>query len=679
MHSLTTRQILVCVAAVAAFSAFGAETAPRPVPRPALLERMVNGPDIIGMVSWGLNTYTDKEWGYGDVDPKLLNPPKFDADQIVGAAKAGGIGGLVIVAKHHDGFCLWPTKTTDYNIAKTPFWRGTGRDYVKEIELACRRHGLKFGVYVSPWDRHDADYASEKYVDKYHAQIRELLGGDYGEVFEMWFDGANGGDGWYGGAKEKRRIGSADEYYRIGDVFRFVRELQPDMTLFAGENDGSDFRWPGNEQGVLDSDSRATIETVGGFVNRRYGNPNYRVQINKGSCHGGFFRVCEADFPLRKGWFWHERENGTTKSAAYLTKLYLSSVGNGGTMDIGLAPNKDGILDEADVKALAGFGVMRRALFLHEVKDGSEPFNVVVMSEDISKGERVDEWEFVADGKAILRGKSIGAKRIRLLETPCEAKAREAKVLKGADGADVSFRLYLADPSLVRTILDATTESGETDTAKWMTACDKEETCPVSENVRGHENTEWQIAYAYHLTDDRKNLPRVLLVGDSICNGYQGEVRKPLEGKLSVSYWISSYCVTSPNYMKFLSLYLDEAKYDVVHFNNGLHSLQTTTDVYAKGIRAALELVRRKQPKAKIVWCSSTPLKDAAKTAKAKELNVAAAEIVAEIGGIETNDLFALLNPLDREENWRDVFHHKKETCKMEAKQVADAVLRVIR
>jgi len=205
------------------------------------------------------------------------------------------------------------------------------------------------------------------------------------------------------------------------------------------------------------------------------------------------------------------------------------------------------------------------------------------------------------------------------------------------------------------------------------------EKCPVSENVRGHENVEWQIAYAFHLTDGKKNLPRVLLVGDSICNGYQGEVCRLLNGKMNVSYWISSYCVTSPNYMKFLSLYLDEAKYDVVHFNNGLHSLQTPTEAYAKCVRSAMELIRSKQPQAKIVWCSSTPLKDADKTAKVKELNEAAAKVVAEIGGIATDDLFALLDPLDREANWRDVFHHKKETCKMEAKQVADAVLGAIR
>ena len=174
---------------------------PTPKPGPALAARIAAGDcEVYGIVHWGLNTYTDREWGYGDEDPALLNPAKFDADQIVGACKAGGLGGLIVVAKHHDGFCLWPTKTTEHNITKTPFWRGTGngergtgRDYVKEMERACRKAGLKFGVYVSPWDRHDADYASPKYVEKYHAQIKELLSGDYGEIFEMWFDGANGG------------------------------------------------------------------------------------------------------------------------------------------------------------------------------------------------------------------------------------------------------------------------------------------------------------------------------------------------------------------------------------------------------------------------------------------------------------------------------------------------------
>lgn len=441
----------------------------RPAPSRALATRLAEGPELIGIVHWGLNTYTDREWGYGDEDPAMLNPAAFDADQIVGACRAAGIGGLVVVAKHHDGFCLWPTKTTGHNIAKSPFRGGRG-DYVREMEQACRRAGMKFGVYVSPWDRHDADYARPEYVGRYHAQIRELLDGGYGEVFEMWFDGANGGDGFYGGAREKRSFPSASEYYRYGEVFRFVRALQPKATIFSGESDDSDFRWPGNERGILEPDSRATIVTVGGFANCKYGNPCYPNLINSGSPTGAFFRACEADFPLRKGWFYHERERGTTKSAAYLTKLYLSSVGNAGTMNIGIAPNRDGLLDADDVKALAGFGHLRNALFAHKANPG-EPFNVVVMREDISRGEQVDAWEFVADGKAILRGKSIGARRIRVLERPCSAKSCEVKVLEdGGDLQGVSFRLYMADPDLVRLVLSATTESGETDTARWMTS-----------------------------------------------------------------------------------------------------------------------------------------------------------------------------------------------------------------
>ena len=202
-----------------------------------------------------------------------------------------------------------------------------------------------------------------------------------------------------------------------------------------------------------------------------------------------------------------------------------------------------------------------------------------------------------------------------------------------------------------------------------------DEKCPVSENVRGHENIEWSIAYAYGLTDATRNLPRALLVGDSICNGYQGDVRERLAGKMNVSYWISSYCVTSPAYLPLLSVYLDEAKYDVVHFNNGLHSLETPTAAYEKGMRRALALIRAKQPDAKIVWCSSTPLTNDVKTAKCRELNAAAAKVAVELGGIATNDLFSFLDPLDRRANWADEYHHKVETRKMTAKRVAEAIL----
>ena len=448
----------------------------RPVPSAALKERLKANEDVIGIVHWGLNTFTDREWGYGDEDPAKLAPAKFDADQIVRACAAGGLKGLVIVAKHHDGFCLWPTKTTEHNISKAVNFRGGKGDYVREMADACRRAGLKFGVYVSPWDRNNANYGTEKYVETYHAQIKELLGGSYGEVFEMWFDGANGGDGYYGGAREKRRIPNG--YYRFDEVFKFVRELQPKVCIFAGEHDTADFRWPGNECGDLCADSRATICTVGGFADGKYGNPDYGKYINSGCADGQFFKMCEADFPLRPGWFYHAKERGKSKHAAYLMNRYLKTVGNGGTMNIGIAPNKDGQLDEEDVKALKGFGELRKAFFARPVSP-EDGFNVVVFREDLSAGEQIDEWKFSVGGRDVLKGKSIGHRRIRILDKPIyevEEISLDVKLAGGKQptGQPATIDLYRVDPELIKLVQAATTESGETDTAKWMTGVEKE-------------------------------------------------------------------------------------------------------------------------------------------------------------------------------------------------------------
>ena len=371
-----------------------------PVPGENLAERIRSDCDVIGIVHWGLNTYTDREWGYGDEDPKLLAPKCFNAEQIVHACADGGLKGLVVVAKHHDGFCLWPTRTTEHNISKSPFRGGKG-DYVREMADACRKYGLKFGVYVSPWDRNNADYGTAKYVEAYHAQIRELLNGDYGEVFEMWFDGANGGDGYYGGAREKRVIPS--DYYRFDEIFGFVRALQPKVCIFGM---GGEFAWPGNERGDVDPDKSPSDDRM--------------------------FRMWEADFPLRPGWFHHAGERGKSKHSAYLMNRYLSSVGNGGTMNIGIAPNRDGLLDDEDVKALKGFGELRRAFFANEIV-GDGLFNVVVTRNE------------------------FGVKRIRLTDDPRIRGDR-----------------YLVDSGLLKLVREATTESGETDTAKWMMGIENE-------------------------------------------------------------------------------------------------------------------------------------------------------------------------------------------------------------
>ena len=198
---------------------------------------------------------------------------------------------------------------------------------------------------------------------------------------------------------------------------------------------------------------------------------------------------------------------------------------------------------------------------------------------------------------------------------------------------------------------------------------------PVAENVRGHENTEWSISYAYHLTDAKKSLPRVLLVGDSICQGYQGKVRAKLEGKANVTYWASSYCVTSPGYLRLLAFYLDEAKYDVIHFNNGLHSCETPVADYEKSYLAALQLIRKKQPDAKIVWASSTPInaKDA-RAGKVSQLNAAARRAAESVGDVAANDLYALANPLDRKAYWVDTHHYTDAGYELLASQVVEKI-----
>ena len=466
--NLSAIALLMAASFTGVAASLNVSAAMRPAPGEALRARLAEGVDVIGIVHWGLNTYTDREWGYGDEDPQMLNPSGFDADQIVLACKAGGLKGLVVVAKHHDGFCLWPTKTTSHNIRKSPFRGGKG-NYLKEMERACRRAGLKFGVYVSPWDRNSAHYGTEKYVEIFHSQIKELLGGDYGEVFEMWFDGANGGDGWYGGAKERRKIGVAGKYYRLDEVFRFVRGLQPGVTIFAGEKDESDFRWPGNERGILDPDSRATTVAAVGYAEGKYLNPAYKPQINKGTKNGTHFRMCEADFPLRKGWFYHEREKGTTKKAAYLTQRFIGTVGNGGIMNIGIAPDKAGVLDEDDVRELRGFGEMCRNLFANEVTEDGKPFNIVEMREDLANGEQIDGWRILADGSEVLSGESIGYRRIRLLDKAISPKRIELQITAhGGAPRPVSMRRYYVDQNLAATILAASGDCGETDTAKWM-------------------------------------------------------------------------------------------------------------------------------------------------------------------------------------------------------------------
>lgn len=299
---------------------------------------------VYGFVHFTTNTFTDLEWGYGDEAPEVFNPSALDCAQWVTAAKAGGLAGLILTAKHHDGFCLWPTRTTPHHVGASPFRAGRG-DVVRELAEACRAGGIGFGLYCSPWDRHQAAYGRPDYVALYHAQWRELLT-SYGPLMECWFDGANGGDGFYGGAREKRAI-DAGTYYRFEGLWGDCRRHQEQAVLFS--DGGPDVRWCGNEIGVTSATCWAKVRPEG-FAP---GKVDSMQRLVEGDADGTVWRGVEVDVSIRPGWFWHPKE--APKTGDELFEIWLASVGRGACLNLNLAPDRRGLIPAADILALTRF------------------------------------------------------------------------------------------------------------------------------------------------------------------------------------------------------------------------------------------------------------------------------------------------------------------------------------
>ena len=314
-----------------------------PVPSPRQLQW--HDLEFYGFLHFTINTFTDREWGYGDEDPALFNPTDFDADQIVRTAKAAGMKGLILTAKHHDGFCLWPSKYTEHSIKQSPWQNGRG-DVVKEIADACRKYGLKFGIYLSPWDRNHPDYGRPEYLAYFRNQLRELLT-NYGPIFEVFFDGANGGDGFYGGAKETRRI-DRETYYDWPATWRMVRELQPDACLFSDA--GPDIRWVGNERGIAGETCWATLNAKD-FIPGRAD----QARLNRGDRQGANWVPAECDVSIRPGWFYHAQEDAKVRTAPNLVDIYYASVGRGASLLLNLPPDRRGQINENDQRSLREF------------------------------------------------------------------------------------------------------------------------------------------------------------------------------------------------------------------------------------------------------------------------------------------------------------------------------------
>lgn len=471
-RTLSRRRLLqsVPLAAVAAGSLNAAPGPPAPYGTlPSERQLAWHGLEVYAFLHFTTNTFTDKEWGYGDESPSIFNPTAFDADAIVSALKAGGMRGVILTCKHHDGFCLWPTRTTEHCVRQSPWRQGQG-DVVREISAAAARQGLKFGVYLSPWDRNAATYGTPAYVEMYRAQLRELLT-NYGPIFEVWHDGVNGGDGFYGGAREKRRI-DKKSYYDWPKTWELVRSLQPGAVIFSDV--GPDVRWVGNEKGFANETCWATFSPVGEDGGTASPGDVDTKQSMTGHRNGKQWLPPECDVSIRKGWFWHEKENATVKTPQALMDLYYKSVGRGGSFLLNVPPDRRGLLHEADVASLKSFGELLRGTFGENLALGAKvtasnvrgkartfspanlldgnrfsywstddpvtaadvifelkkpvSFNVIRLRENLRLGQRVegfgiDTW---ADGgwKQIGEGTSIGSCRILRVEDVASARLR---------------------------------------------------------------------------------------------------------------------------------------------------------------------------------------------------------------------------------------------------------------
>jgi alpha-L-fucosidase len=411
--------------------------------------------EFIAFAHFGINTFTDREWGDGKESPSLFSPADFDARQWVRVFKAAGMRLLILTAKHHDGFCLWPTATTMHSVRSSP-WRDGKGDVVAEVAQACREAGLAFGVYVSPWDRHEPSYGdSPRYNELFRTQLRELLT-NYGEIAEVWFDGANGE-----GPNGRRQVYDWPSYYRV------VRDLQPNAVIFGM---APDVRWVGTESGY----GRETEWSVVPLALRagaapRPGSPHpldeafvpgdltapdlgSREAIRGASVLAWY--PAETDVSIRPGWFYHAKQDAQVKTPAKLVDIYFSSVGRNGLLLLNVPPDPRGRVADADAKSLQGMRAILDRTFALPVAEARPPqrvagsgasavyevpvgagrsFDVALLQEDIRQGQRVEQFtlEWCAGGacREFARGTTIGYKRLlRFPEVRVDAAHPDARI-----------------------------------------------------------------------------------------------------------------------------------------------------------------------------------------------------------------------------------------------------------
>lgn len=423
-------------------------TRPRPTPSQLAWQR----DELALFLHFGMNTFTGREWGDGTEDPALFAPAALDARSWARAARDAGFRAMILTAKHHDGFCLWPTGTTTHSVSSSP-WRGGEGDVVREFVDACRAEGLKPGLYCSPWDRNAPSYGdSPRYNDLFVEQLTELLT-RYGDIHEVWFDGANGE-----GPNGRVQVYDWPRFWRV------VRRLQPGAVIFSDA--GPDVRWIGNEIGSAGDPNWSTVDPSVVPYPGATGEEVTR-QLQHGDPEGSVWRPGETDVSIRPGWFYHAEEDGRVRSVDGLVDLYFTSVGRNSKLLLNIPPTPDGLLHETDVRRLRGMRGALQDLFGHDLAAGaahtrsvtgartavqeldlgrSVEVGLVDLAEDIRKGQSVAGYRvegFAADGwRTLARGITIGYRKLERFDPVAVRRVR----LHVEDGWDtppeVSVALY---------------------------------------------------------------------------------------------------------------------------------------------------------------------------------------------------------------------------------------------
>ncbi|MBK8519903.1 MAG: alpha-L-fucosidase [Chitinophagaceae bacterium] len=307
------------------------------IPKPTKAQLAWHDMEFYLFMHFGPNTFTDLEWGHGNEKEEVFDPANLDCEQWCRIAKASGAKAIIITAKHHDGFCLWPSKFSKHTVRESKWKDGKG-DVLKELSIACKKYGLKFGVYLSPWDRNHPDYGTEKYNDVFVNMTKEIFT-NYGPIWELWWDGANGE-----GPNGKRQV---YDWHRFEKT---VRDISPNTVVFS--DIGPDIRWVGNEQGFAGKTNWNTLDTAG-FTRGAGGPP--QDTLNTGNVQGKNWIPAECDVSIRPGWFYHKSEDSKVKTPEQLFDLYLKSVGRGANLLLNVPPDGRGLITAFDSAALVGF------------------------------------------------------------------------------------------------------------------------------------------------------------------------------------------------------------------------------------------------------------------------------------------------------------------------------------